>query len=91
MKDVSFRALPVSRGEVQAMMKEIRSYPLLLGVRGERRKDIEGAADTIIKLSHLIQTCPRITDVEINPLVVYTQGEGVQAVDARILISNATR
>jgi len=91
MKDVSFRALPVSRGEVQAMMEEIRSYPLLLGVRGEKRKDIEGVADTIMKLSHLIQTCRRITDVEINPLVVYEQGEGVQAVDARILISNATR
>jgi acetyltransferase len=91
MKDVSFRALPVSRGEVHAMMEEIRSYPLLLGVRGEKRKDIDGVTDTIIKLSHLIQTCRRITDVEINPLVVYEQGEGVQAVDARILISNATR
>jgi acetyltransferase len=44
-----------------------------------------------MKLSHLIQTCRRITDVEINPLVVYEQGEGVQAVDARILISNVTR
>ncbi len=91
MKDVSFRALPVNRDEVQSMMEQIRSYPLLLGVRGEKRKEIDGVVDAIMKLSHLIQTCRRITDVEINPLVVYQQGDGVQAVDARILISNATR
>jgi acetyl coenzyme A synthetase (ADP forming)-like protein len=91
MKDVSFRALPVTRGEAQAMMEETRSYPLLLGVRGEKRKDIDGVVEAIMKLSHLIQTCRHITDMEVNPLVVYEQGEGVQAVDARILISNATR
>jgi len=91
MKDVSFRALPVARDEVQAMMEQIRSYPLLLGVRGEKRKDIEGVVDTIMKLSQLIETCRYITDMEINPLVVYEQGEGVRAVDARILISKATR
>ena len=87
MKDVSFRALPLSRAEAISMIKQIRSYPLLLGVRGERRKDIGGVVDTILKLGTLIEECPAISDVEINPLVVYEQGKGVQAVDARILIS----
>jgi len=87
MKDVSFRALPLSRAEAISMIKQIRSYPLLLGVRGEKRKDINGVVDTILKLGALIEECPSIADVEINPLVVYEQGKGVQAVDARILIT----
>ena len=86
MKDVSFRALPLNRKEVMNMMKEIRAYPLLLGVRGEEPKDIEGVVDTIIKLGAVIQKCKRISDIEINPLVVYERGSGVKAVDARILL-----
>ncbi len=48
MKDVSFRALPLSLREAITMIKEIRSYPLLLGVRGEKRKDIDGLVETIL-------------------------------------------
>ncbi|MCK4272303.1 acetate--CoA ligase family protein [bacterium] len=91
MKDVSFRALPLNREEAGAMIKEIKSYPLLLGVRGEKRKDIDSVIDTIMNLSALIQKCKSISDIEINPLVVYEQGDGAQAVDARILISSAER
>ncbi len=88
MKDVSFRALPLSRQEVRTMIKEIRSYPLLLGVRGEIRKDIDGIVETIFKLGTIIKNCPRITDIEINPLMVYEEGQGVKAVDVRVLLSN---
>lgn len=86
MKDVVFRALPLSRKEVMAMLKEIRSFPLLLGVRGEKRKDIEEVISTVIKIATVINHCRRITDIEINPVVVYEQGQGLTAVDARILV-----
>jgi len=85
MKDVTFRAAPVSRREAQSMVSEIRSYPLLLGVRGEKRKDIDEIVTVATRLSSLIHRCRDITDVEINPLVVYDRGEGVKAVDVRIL------
>ena len=91
MKDVAFRALPLNRQTVLGMMEQIRSYPLLLGVRGEAQKDIERAVDTILKLAAIIQTCRGITDIEINPLMVYDQGQGVKAVDARILVANTER
>jgi len=87
MKDVSFRALPVDRRTVISMIEQIKSYPLLLGVRGEEKKDIDGIIDTVIKLAAILQNCERIADIEINPLMVYEQGQGVKAVDARILIS----
>jgi acetate---CoA ligase (ADP-forming) len=87
MKDIAFRAFPLSRGETLKMISQIRSYPLLLGVRGERRKDIEGVADTILRVGTILQKCKDISDIELNPLVVYDQGSGVRAVDIRILLS----
>ena len=89
MKDVAFRALPVNRREILAMVKEIRAYPLLLGVRGEEKKDLDAVVDTIIKVGTVLQACERISDIEINPLVVYEHGEGVKAVDVRILLAKS--
>jgi acetyltransferase len=87
MKDVAFRALPVDRQQVIGMIKQIKSYPLLLGVRGEAKKDIDSVVEAVIRLAAILQQCRRIADIEINPLLVYEQGQGVKAVDARILIS----
>jgi acyl-CoA synthetase (NDP forming) len=88
MKDVAFRAAPLNRDEILDMVKEIKSYPLLLGVRGEARKDIPSIIDTLVKLATLIEQSRRITDIEINPLMVYEQGQGTKAVDVRVLVSN---
>jgi acyl-CoA synthetase (NDP forming) len=88
MKDVAFRAAPIGTGTAREMIGSIRSYPLLLGVRGESRKDIGGTADVITRLGQLISECREITDVEINPLVVYDYAEGVKAVDVRILFNH---
>jgi len=86
MKDVSFRALPLNRLEILAMMKQTRSYPLLLGVRGEAKKDIEGVLEAIIKVGALVRACDYISDIEINPLVVFEENAGVNALDVRILL-----
>lgn len=91
MKDVAFRALPLSRREIMEMIKETRTYPLLLGVRGEAQKDLESVIMSIVKLGSLISRCPLISDIEINPLMVYEQGLGAKAVDVRILLSQEER
>ncbi len=91
MKDVSFRALPMSKKEMTRMMKDIRSYSLLLGVRGEERRDIDSLLETITKVGAIIRKCKSISDIEINPLVVYGQGEGVTAVDVRVMLSGVDR
>jgi acyl-CoA synthetase (NDP forming) len=91
MKDVAFRALPINQREVMSMVKQIRAYPLLLGVRGEEKKDVDRVVDTIVKVGAIIQKCKRISDIEINPLVVYESGQGVKAVDVRILITNVKK
>ena len=68
------------------MVKEIKSYPLLLGVRGEPPKDIDKIVDTIFRVGFILQNCPQITDIEVNPLMVYNKG--VKAVDVRVMLSD---
>lgn len=87
MKDVSFRSLPVRAQDIISMIKELRSYPLLLGVRGEKIKDIAAVVNVIVILGTILSHCPEISDIEINPLVVYEQGDGVRAVDIRIILA----
>ena len=89
MKDVAFRAAPIGRRTAREMIASIRAYPLLLGVRGESRKDTEPVAGVLERLGRVIVECPEITDIEINPLVVYDQGDGIRAVDVRILFDSA--
>jgi acetyltransferase len=87
MKDVSFRALPLSRQETMDMLKELKSYPLLLGVRGEEKKDVDAVIDMLLRVGALLLHSDQITDIEINPLVVYEHGRGGIAVDARVLLT----
>jgi acetyltransferase len=89
MKDVVFRALPLNRREIRSMLEDIKSFPLLMGVRGEAQKDIDSIIDAILKVGTILYRCPGITDIEINPVMVYEQNKGLKAVDTRILISNA--
>ena len=88
-RDVAFRAAPLDGDAVRDMLAQLRAFPLLLGARGEERKDIDGLVDVILKLGETLSRCPRIDDIEINPVRVYDQGEGVLAVDARILLSSS--
>ncbi len=87
MKDVTFRALPINQREARKMIKEIRAYPLLMGVRGEEKKDIDVLVDTLLKVGTILQKIPLISDIEINPFVVYEQGRGGKAVDVRIMLT----
>ena len=91
MKDVTFRAAPVSEQDVQEMIADVRAYPLLLGVRGEDRKDIEAIVPLIVRLGQVVSACREITDIEVNPLVVYDQGGGVKALDVRVLLQRTER
>jgi acetyl coenzyme A synthetase (ADP forming)-like protein len=84
LKDVSYRVAPVTLEEAKKMITEIKSYPILLGVRGRRPLDIDGIADVIMRLSQIIQEFDELQEIEINPLLV--QEHGCYAVDALVVI-----
>ncbi len=84
LKDVSFRVAPVSRLEATEMMSEIRSFPILRGVRGEKPSDLDATVDAILRVSQLVTDFPEIVELDVNPLVVHEHG--AVAVDMRIIL-----
>ena len=88
LKDVAFRIAPFSRDEAREMMREIRSFNLLRGVRGEPPSDIEASTDTLLKLSQLVTDFPEIVEMDINPLMIFEEGKGVMGIDMRLVLAS---
>lgn len=87
LKDVTFRIAPFSRDEARAMLAEIRAISLLRGVRGESPADLEAIEDVLLRLSQLVTDFPEIVEMDINPLIVFEQGQGAMGVDMRLVLS----
>ncbi len=86
LKDVSFAVAPVGPKTIDKMIRAIKAYPLLEGVRGSEARDIASLVKCLSGLSQLAVACPEITELDINPLKVLDSGQGCFAVDARILL-----
>jgi acetyltransferase len=88
LKDIALRVIPVSKSEAQKMITEIRGYPILEGTRGNRPADIEALTDLLQKLSRLAEDFKEeIAEIDINPLVVFDQGQGAKALDALVVLN----
>jgi acetyltransferase len=86
LKDVTFRLAPFSKQEAKDMLGEIRTHALLDGVRGKPPADKEALVDALLRMGQLVQDFPEIEEFDINPLVVYSQGQGAVAIDMRLVL-----
>ncbi len=87
LKDVSFRIAPFSPREADEMIREIRAYRLLEGVRGEAPADHMAMVDALLRISQLVSDFPEIVELDINPLMVFEEGRGAMAIDMRLVLA----
>lgn len=87
-KDVQAGLVPLREEEIRLQLKKLKSYPLMLGVRGKSGINIDAFIEVIIKVSRLIEQLPEIVELDINPLMGNTSE--IIAVDARIHINRKT-
>jgi len=87
LKDVSFRVIPLASRDAREMVREIKGYPVLQGVRGQKPVHVAGLEDALMKLSSYIQAHPQVKEVDLNPIFAYE--DGLVAVDARVVLDNA--
>jgi len=73
------------------MIKSIRGYPLLTGVRGEKASDVNIIVDHIQRVSQLVNDFYRIEELDINPMMVFGKKKGAKIVDARMTIGEKVR
>jgi acetate---CoA ligase (ADP-forming) len=84
MADVAFRLHPLTDRDVAAMLEEVRGTALLRGFRGAPPADEAALRDLILRVSALVEACPEVREMDLNPVKVLP--EGVCVVDARIRV-----
>jgi acetate---CoA ligase (ADP-forming) len=85
-KDVIYRPAPVSAAEASAMLAQLKAAPLLHGFRGSPKADVAALAQLISEISVLAaRHAERISEIEINPVLVHRIGQGVTIVDALVV------
>ena len=85
-KDIDQIMCPSSKSEIKEKLENLKCYKILKGIRGNSEADIEAYIDIIEKISHLMNKHPQIIELDLNPVRVFTKGEGVIALDARAKI-----
>jgi succinyl-CoA synthetase beta subunit len=85
--DASVRLAPVNKASALEMIEEVKGLAPIRGYRGMPKGDLEALAEAIVNLSALAASS-KISEAEINPLIVKGEGEGVVAVDGLIILYN---
>ena len=84
LKDVQSALAPITAGEAKEMLKQLKGYKILQGVRGQEGVNLDLYADQVARVSALVQAAPEIAEMDLNPLL--GNPRYVTAVDARIRI-----
>jgi len=87
VKDIQFRVAPLSKEDIHSMVSDTMAGKLLNGYRGAPVADFHSLYEVIAQLSHLALENTEIQEIEINPLIVYPQDEGVVAIDSRMILA----
>ncbi len=86
LKDVTFRAAPFDVPEAHRMIREIRGFAMLEGVRGAAPSDVDALAEMLSALSvFAAANADTVESIDLNPVRVMEKGRGVVALDALIV------
>lgn len=88
LRDVAFRVLPMTDIDAHEMVRSIRSFPLLEGVRGDTRVDIEFIEESILRLAQLVHDVEGIAELDLNPVMVTTERARCRVVDVRVRVAS---
>jgi succinyl-CoA synthetase beta subunit len=84
-KDVVYRPAPVSADEAANMLNELKAAPLLDAFRGSVKSDRAALAQLIAQVSQLAAQRDDVSEIEVNPVLVHPEGEGITIVDALVI------
>lgn len=87
LRDVSLRALPITRDDALAMVRELRAFAILDGARGRAPVDLDSIADALCALAGFaLRAGDSLDSAEINPLIARPRADGgCVAVDALVV------
>jgi acetyltransferase len=85
LDDAAFGLAPLSTEEALGLIRRIRGFRLIQGVRSAAGVSLDALADALVRLSRLVVDAPAIAEIDLNPL----KGLGGElfAVDARLIVA----
>lgn len=86
-RDVANVLCPAGPAQVMNRLQRLKSYRVLKGLRGMAQGDIDAFVDLVVRVSRLLAAFPQILELDINPVRVFPEGNGVMALDARARIA----
>ena len=89
IKDVAVRLTPLTDIEARQMVRSLKTFPLLEGYRGSPRRDSRALEDIILRLSELVEDLPEVDELDLNPVMVLSEGKGALIVDARVHVAQS--
>jgi acyl-CoA synthetase (NDP forming) len=87
MGDVRFRVAPLTDHDADELLRETRGARLLDGYRGQPGADIEALREVVLRVSRLAEDIHEIRELDLNPVIALTPGQGCRIVDARIRVA----
>ncbi len=84
LKDVQASIVPVNYEEALALIRQLRGYKIIEGVRGQQPVNEKLFAEAVVRVSALVSAAPEIAEMDLNPLL--GTPTSITAVDARIRI-----
>ena len=87
--DAACRLAPLSDIEAEDMLNEIRGISRLRGFRGGPHGDEAALKDAVLRVAALLDGCPEIQELDLNPIAVFAQG--VSALDVRVRMAEPVR
>jgi acetyltransferase len=87
LDDVVFRLAPLTDRDAARMVRSIDAWPLLQGVRGQSRADVDALEDAILRVSAIASDHDAIREMDLNPVIVGDEGQAAIAVDVRVRLA----
>ncbi|HWA05890.1 MAG TPA: acetate--CoA ligase family protein [Ignavibacteria bacterium] len=86
-KDVNFKLVPINNQEADAMIRSIKSFEMLSGVRGRKAVDLNYIRESLLRLSQLSKDFPEFSEIDLNPFVFFDEKARCCILDSRIRLS----
>ena len=85
--DVRLLPADLPRAAILAELGRLKAAALLTGYRGSPALDVGAVADIVMAVGGLLRAEPRVREIDINPVLVYPEGQGAVALDALMLLA----
>jgi len=88
LKDVSFRVVPLTERDAEEMLTEIKGRQLLEGYRHLKPRDKKALVNIILGVAKLMEENEEVTELDLNPIMVFPEGMGAKVVDVRVIVKS---